>query len=240
MKIYLRNYGLYNQTQRSLLKIMKLLRDLILQLKSKNSFKKNLKPPKNWKKDLISLYIVRNSDGICLFSHHFQLGLMSQIENQLIGMGFTAISKMMQEVVDTSSRLIMMDLGPKKVLIEERGNKLAILVVIKDSPFYRKKLEELIDYFEKIFELQEQIDQTTHVCVEDYALTDKLVSLVFSDQSVNIIELIPLVFKAIQKNKPKSFMPEYLSFQLNTNKNSQYDKKLKGKEKIEVVNKISR
>jgi hypothetical protein len=172
------NYGLYIDNQRSLMKIMKSVLDLVPLIRQWILNKNTIKPPKNWKQDLLSLYIVRNSDGICLFSHHFQLGLMSQIANQLIGMGFTAISKMMREVVDASSRLITMDLGPKKVLIEEHKNKLAILVVIKENPFYREKLKELIYYFEKIFELQQQINQTTHVCVEDYALTHDLVSLV--------------------------------------------------------------
>ena len=74
----------------------------------------------DWKHHLISLYIIRNGDGICLFSHHFQLGLISQIENQLVGMGFTAISQMLQEIVDSSSSLVMLDLGSKKVLIEEK------------------------------------------------------------------------------------------------------------------------
>ncbi|MFX0087003.1 MAG: hypothetical protein ACFFAU_15200 [Candidatus Hodarchaeota archaeon] len=188
--------------------------------------KKAIESPKNWKQDLISLYIVRNSDGICLFSHHFQLGLMSQIENQLIGMGFTALSKMMREVVDASSRLITLDLGRKKVLIEERGNKMAILVVKRELPFYRNKLIELVDYFEKIFELQEQISQRTYVCVEDYALANDLVSLIFSDQSVRILEVIPLIFKSIQKNKPGQY----------NNKKFQSRRKEKEKKKIRPLN----
>ncbi len=183
------------------MKIMKSLANIFPQFKQLILNKKAIQPPKNWKQDLLSLYIVRNSDGICLFSHHFQIGLMSQIESQLIGMGFTAISKMMREVVDASSRLTTMDLGPKKVLIEERSNKMAILVVKKDLSFYREKLIELVDYFNKIFEIQEQISQRTHVCVEDYALANDLVSLIFSDQSMKILEVIPLIFKSIQKNK---------------------------------------
>ncbi|UCG90674.1 MAG: hypothetical protein JSU57_02795, partial [Candidatus Heimdallarchaeota archaeon] len=93
------------------------------------------KLPKDWKKHLISLYIIRKSDGICLFSHHFQLGAISQIENQLVGMGFTALAKMMREIVDKSARLNMIDLGRKKVLIEERINLLVVLVTTEGSSF---------------------------------------------------------------------------------------------------------
>ncbi|MHA2389864.1 MAG: hypothetical protein ACXACW_14190 [Candidatus Hodarchaeales archaeon] len=84
-----------------------------------------------WQEYLVSLYIIRKSDGICLFSHHFNLGYISNIENQLVGMGFIAISNMMQEVVDSSSQLRMIDLGRKKVLLEERNNILSVLIVTK-------------------------------------------------------------------------------------------------------------
>ena len=158
------------------------------------------KSPENWKQYLITLYIIRKSDGICLFSHHFQLGLISQIENQLVGMGFTALARMMQEIVDSSSRLNMIDLGEKKVLINERRNLLAVLVTTQDTSFLYKKLEELTDHFEKIFELQQQINLETYVRVEDYALTSELVSLVFKDRPKRILEIIPVIFKSIRKN----------------------------------------
>ena len=155
----------------------------------------------NWKQHLISLYIIRHSDGICLFSHHFQLGRISQIENQLVGMGFTAISQMMQEIVDSSSSLVLMDLGSKKVLIEERENILGILITTVNSSFFREKLEELANHFEKMFELQQQINLETYVCLDDYALTTELVSLVFKDQPTRVLEVIPIIFKSIRKNK---------------------------------------
>jgi hypothetical protein len=155
----------------------------------------------NWKQHLISLYIIRHSDGICLFSHHFQLGRISQIENQLVGMGFTAISQMMQEIVDSSSSLVLMDLGFKKVLIEEKDNILGILVTTVNSSFFREKLEELTNHFEKMFELQQQIDLETCVCLDNYALTTELVSLVFKDQPTRVLEVIPIIFKSIRKNK---------------------------------------
>jgi hypothetical protein len=154
----------------------------------------------NWKEHLISLYIIRKSDGICLFSHHFQLGLISQIENQLVGMGFTALARMMQEIVDSSSRLNLIDLGKKKVLINEKTNLLAVLVTTEDTPFLYQKLEELTDHFEKLFELQQQINLETCVRLEDYALTSELVSLVFKDRPKRILEIIPVIFKSIRKN----------------------------------------
>lgn len=154
----------------------------------------------NWKKHLISLYIIR-SDGICLFSHHFQIGLISQIETQLVGMGFTAISQMMQEIVDSSLSLELIDLGPKKVLIEEYENILAILIATTNSDFLRAKLKELADHFEKMFELQQRISAETRVSLEDYALTAELVSMVFQDQPTRVLEIIPVIFKSIRKNK---------------------------------------
>ena len=156
--------------------------------------------PKNWKQHLLSLYIIRKSDGICLFSHHFQLGLISQIENQLVGMGFTALAKMMREIVDSSARLCMVDLMTKKVLIDERRNLLAVLVTTDHSPFLCSKLKEITDHFEKMFELQQQINLETCVRLEDYALTGELVSLVFKDRPKRILEIIPVIFKSIRKS----------------------------------------
>ena len=155
--------------------------------------------PKNWQQHLISLYIVRKDDGICLFSHHFQLSMISQIETQLVGMGFTALAKMMREIIDSSARLCMIDLGERKVLIDERSTSLTVLVTTENSLFLRGKLEELTDYFEKIFELQKRINLTTRVCLEDYALTADLVSLVFKDKPTRVLEIVPLIFKSIRK-----------------------------------------
>ena len=172
----------------------------LIQLKKRILESNHTKSPENWEQHLISLYIIRKSDGICLFSHHFRLGLISQIENQLVGMGFTALARMMQEIVDSSSRLNMIDLGEKKVLINERINLIAVLVTTLDSLFLYKKLEELTDHFEKIFELQQQINLETCVRLEDYALTAELVSLVFKDRPKRVLEIIPLIFKSIRKN----------------------------------------
>lgn len=177
-----------------------------LPLKWQSRFRRRMWPktrfnhPTDWKKHLISLYIIR-TDGICLFSHHFQLGLISQIETQLVGMGFTAISQMMQEIVDSSLSLELIDLGSKKVLIEEYENILAILIATTNSDFLRAKLKELADHFEKMFELQQRISAGTQVSLEDYALTAELVSLVFQDQPTRVLEIIPVIFKSIRKNK---------------------------------------
>ncbi|MFX1516119.1 MAG: hypothetical protein ACFFC6_07415 [Promethearchaeota archaeon] len=155
----------------------------------------------DWKHHLVSLYIIRKGDGICLFSHHFQLGTISHIENQLVGMGFTAISQMLQEIVDSSLSLVMMDLRSKKVIIEEKENFLTILITTVNSPILRDKLEELANLFEKMFELQQRISLVTQVCVEDYALTSELISLVFKDKPTQVLEIIPLIFNSIRKNK---------------------------------------
>ncbi len=154
----------------------------------------------NWKKTLISLYIIRNTDGICLYYHHFQLGSISQIETQLVGMGFSAMSKMMQEIVDSNSHLSLIDLDKKKVIIEEKGDLLGILVTVDYSSVIREKLIELLDYFEKIFQLQREISSLgNHVCLEDYALTSELVDLVFEKQPLKVLEIVPLIFKSIRK-----------------------------------------
>lgn len=155
----------------------------------------------DWKQHLISLYIIRNGDGICLYSHHFQLGLISHIENQLVGMGFTAITQMLQEIVDSTSSLVMIDLGSKKVLIEEKESFLSILITTINSQALRDKLKKLTDLFEKMFELQQRISSITQVRVEDYALTSDLVSMVFKDKPTRVLEIIPMIFKSIRSEK---------------------------------------
>jgi hypothetical protein len=154
-----------------------------------------------WQEYLVSLYIIRKTDGICLFSHHFNLGYISNIENQLVGMGFIAIANMMQEVVDSSSQLRMIDLGRKKVLLEERNNILSVLIVTKFLEILKDKLAEFTQYFTKIFELQQQInEESCLVSPEDYALTAELVPLIFTSIPRKPLELIPLIFKTIQRN----------------------------------------
>ena len=162
-----------------------------------------------WQEYLVSLYIIRKTDGICLFSHHFNLGYISNIENQLVGMGFIAIANMMQEVVDSSSQLRMIDLGRKKVLLEECNNILSVLIVTKFLDVLKEKLAEFTSYFTKIFELQQQINEKSClVSPEDYALTAELVPLIFTSVPRKPLELIPLIFKTIQKN-PTVFTKEF-------------------------------
>ncbi|MFX1284963.1 MAG: hypothetical protein ACFFB5_14980 [Promethearchaeota archaeon] len=179
---------------------MKYYKKWFVQLRQRILEKNSIRSSENWKQHLLSLYIIRKSDGICLFSHHFQLGMISQIENQLVGMGFTALARMMQEIVDSSACLNMIDLGEKKVLIDERSNLLAVLVTTQHTPFLYKKLEELTDHFENMFELQQQIHLETCVRLEDYALTTELVSLVFKDRPKRVLEIIPVIFKSIRKS----------------------------------------
>ena len=110
------------------------------------------------------------------------------------------MSKMMQEIVDSNSRLSLIDLDKKKVIIEEKGDLLGILVTIEYSSIIREKLIELLNYFEKIFQLQREISSLgKHVCLEDYALTSELVDLVFEKQPLKVLEIIPLIFKSIRK-----------------------------------------
>ncbi|MFX0174544.1 MAG: hypothetical protein ACFE9L_21915 [Candidatus Hodarchaeota archaeon] len=189
----------------------------------------------NWQQQLISLYIVRNTDGICLFSHHFNLGLTSQIENQLVGMGFAAVIRMMKEIVNTSAELRLIDLGMNKVLIEEKKDYFAILVTTDDSHFLREKLKKLTDYFEKIFELQLQINNNTCVCLEDYALTSDLISLVFDKQTGQDLGIIPIIFKSIRKkyhifskneNKFPNLRPLNKFLVSNSNNNQKKEKNL--------------
>ena len=156
----------------------------------------------SWMNDLQSLYIIRKKDGICLFSHHFKIGAISHIENQLVGMGFIAIANMMQEVVDSTSQLRLIDLESKKVLIREKNNILAVLITSRFREILNEKLTEFSVYFSKIFELQNQITEETRlICSDDYALTADLVSLIFTDQSPKTLKLVPLIFKIIQKDQ---------------------------------------
>ena len=176
----------------------------------KNTFIKSsriqkLQNDRHWTKNLLSLYIIQKSDGICLFSHHFKLGKISQIENQLVGMGFIAIINMMLEVVDSESRPRLFDLGKKQVLLKEGNNILSILITSCYVKLLESKLEEFTSYFSKIFELQQQINQeSTYICAEDYALTSDLISMIFSPRNQKPLEFIPIIFKTIQKGKRDS------------------------------------
>jgi hypothetical protein len=144
-----------------------------------------------------------------------------------VGMGFTALARMMQEIVDSSACLSMIDLGEKKVLIDERNNLLAVLVTSQDAPFLYKKLNELTDHFENMFELQQQINLETYVRLEDYALTSELVSLVFKDRPKRVLEIIPVIFKSIRKsnsifsNQDKKVLSRLNPTNMTTNKTNE-------------------
>ncbi|MFX0051072.1 MAG: hypothetical protein ACFE8U_07230, partial [Candidatus Hermodarchaeota archaeon] len=97
--------------------------------------------PENWKDNLVSLYFIRQLDGICLFSHHFQLGYETTIDNQLVGWGFSAFYEMIKEIVDGSADLKLLDVGKKKILIEKGANTLVVLITTTNTPFYRRKLD---------------------------------------------------------------------------------------------------
>ena len=163
--------------------------------------KQNPQEKHSWTKDLLSLYIIRKNDGICLFSHHFRLGHISHIENQLVGMGFIGIINMMLEVVDSESQPRLIDLGGKKVLIKEEKNILTVLITTRYVELLESKLEEFTTYFSKIFELQQQINrEACLVSAEDYALTSELVPLIFTSKAKNPLAMVPLIFKTIQRN----------------------------------------
>ncbi|MHA1974250.1 MAG: hypothetical protein ACTSW1_14720 [Candidatus Hodarchaeales archaeon] len=169
------------------------IRAKILQIKAPVDYK-------NWQEQLISLYFIRTTDGICLYSHYFQLGSLSHIENQLVGMGFTALYRMLKEIVGSKAQLKTIDLGTKQVLIESRNNLMSILIASNDSPIIRSKLSKLTLIFEQMFELQRQINSLGYVRQEDYEFTSQLISLIFSNQYHNILDLIPLLFKLITYN----------------------------------------
>ncbi len=160
----------------------------------------------DWHDGLISLYLVRTMDGICLYSHHFQIGPISQIETQLVGMGFTALTRMMREIVDSNARINTIDLKEKMVLIEDRENLLSVLIVNKEIPVFRKKLIELTTSFEKMFEIQLQISETNFVCPDDFALTSNLVSMIFSSENSRVLDLVPIIFDSIRKNNIKDLL----------------------------------
>ncbi len=182
------------------------LKKWIYKSRNKARKKNNTSKLRDWNELLISLYIVRNTDGLCLYSHHFQLGSISHIEIQLVGMGFSAMSKMMQEVVDSNCQLSLIDLKGSKVLIEEKGNLLGILITTENSPILRSKLIKLMIQFEKIFQLQTGIDELgKHVCLEDYALTSDLVTLIFNKKPQRVLEIIPIIFKSIRESKSEVY-----------------------------------
>ena len=199
--LFEKSFGGYNVRIIILMTIMKYsLFDLNI---SKNQFHppKRSEKKKNWKKDLISLYIIRKDDGICLYSHHFNLGYISHIENQLVGMGFVAIIAMIKEVVNSDSQLKSINLSKKSILVESKADILSILVVKKVSPKIKEMLKKFSITFNHLFELQQQINrQSNLVCKEDYALTNDLINIIFSIPSNKALDLIPLIFKMIRRN----------------------------------------
>ncbi|MFW9854069.1 MAG: hypothetical protein ACFFFG_03385 [Candidatus Thorarchaeota archaeon] len=182
--------------------------DTLLQKKNQKSQNKQQQLPGKevCENDLISLYCIRIHDGLCLFAHHFQLARIAQLhEPQLIGMGFTAITRMLREVVDSKGHLRYIDFFTKKVIIEENQQQqfLTVLITTRDNPFVRKKLRKFTECFAQIFQLQHQINlRKNYISKEDYALASEFVSIIFSNNSNRILNLFPLIFDSIRTEKP--------------------------------------
>lgn len=162
---------------------------------------------KKWENHLISLYCIRNHDGICLFAHHFQVARIAQLhEPQLIGMGFTAITRMLCEVVDGKGSLKFIDFDKKKVLVEENEQQqfLTVLITTEDAPAIREKLRKFTECFARIFQLQHQINLgKNYITKEDYALASEFVTIIFSERSDRILNIFPLIFDSI-RSEPSS------------------------------------
>jgi hypothetical protein len=123
--------------------------------------------------------------------------------------------------------LNLVDVGEKKILVERSSSILVVLITTTNTPFYRKKLKEMTDFFEKLFSLQLQINSETLVRQEDYALTDDLIKLVFNDHPHSRLKIVPIIFKSIQQSsikisKKPRFDPKILTktlFSLKRKKN---------------------
>ena len=80
------------------------------------------------------------------------------------------------------------------------------------------KLSEFVSPFERMFELQQRINQVTHVCPEDYALASKLVNFIFDDNPSKVLEIVPLIFRSIRNDFEKQNL-----FPTNTSENYEYE-----------------
>jgi hypothetical protein len=160
----------------------------------------------SWENHLISLYCIRIHDGLCLFAHHFQVARIAQLhEPQLIGMGFTAITRMLCEVVDGKGNLKYIDFDSKKVLVEENEQQqfLTVLITTANIQVIRKKLRKFTECFAQIFQLQHQINlRKNYISKEDYALASEFVTIIFSNKSDRILNIFPLIFDSIRSEPP--------------------------------------
>lgn len=167
-------------------------------------FKFIFKESENWIQYLTSLYIIRKKDGICLFSHHFQIGNISHIEMQLVGMGFAALSNMMQEVIGKRANLRKIEIGCSLILFNNQETILGVLICKKELPIIHSRLDEMSSIFESTFFLQQQIcDVNDYVCLEDFALAEEIVAYVFNENASRFMSFIPFLFRSIQLQSRK-------------------------------------
>ena len=174
----------------------------------------------DWSTNLQALYIIRKRDGICLFYHHFKISHISQIETQLVGMGFAALLNMMKEILDSRSKIQRIDSGDFQILFDERESIVSILFTKDYKPIIRRKFSRMVDSFENLFFLQQQItDQNITVCLEDYALASDIVSYVFFDIPKQTLGFIPIVFKNIHHPPSRSHILRKKSYKASEVKN---------------------
>ena len=143
-------------------------------------------PIKNWKDSLIHLYIIYKS-GIPLYDYSFGKKIKNY-DPSLISGGLIGMMSILKAIIHGKKQIKTIDHGDRKLMFERNSSKdiIFVLLVKEDLKVFRKKLNILIENFDKEFQdLLKNIESTSSFS-NYWKNIEPLIKKIFDKQLVNI------------------------------------------------------
>lgn len=143
-------------------------------------------PIKNWKDSLIHLYIIYRS-GIPLYDYSFIKNTKFD-DPTLISGGLVGMMSILKAIIHGKKQIKTIDHGDRKLMFERNSSKdiIFVLLVKEDLKVFRKKLNILIENFDKEFQdLVKNIESTSSFS-NNWENIEPLIKKLFDKQLVTI------------------------------------------------------
>ena len=138
-------------------------------------------PIKNWTDSLIHIYIIYKS-GILLYGHHFVEKTKEKYDSALISGGIVGMLTILKLVAQGEKQIRTIDHGDRKIMFHTNKTKDIIfaLIVKEDLLIFQRKLDAIIEEFDKEYkDLVKNIEYTS-VVVENWVNLEFLIKKYFS------------------------------------------------------------
>jgi len=103
----------------------------------------------NWKDNLLNLYIIKSTEGICLLEKNFQKA--EDVDKFLISGGITTIIKFVKEVTKSEEKVSTIIQEGKNLIIAHGKHIIVALVAKNDMKILHQKAKKLTNEYEQFF-----------------------------------------------------------------------------------------